>query len=93
MSARRGAGLPGSIGTYAAPVLRIACSAATASTDFGACSTTRSPREFGNLDASGRIARDTFFIGVHPGLTDEMLAYAVERFFADSRLNAAAEDR
>jgi len=50
-------------------------------------------RVFGSLEGSDRIARDTFFIGLHPGLTEEMLAHVVERFerfFADSRLNAAA---
>jgi CDP-6-deoxy-D-xylo-4-hexulose-3-dehydrase len=42
----------------------------------------------GTLERSDRIMRDTFFIGVHPGLTDEMLAYVLERFegfFARSR--------
>jgi CDP-6-deoxy-D-xylo-4-hexulose-3-dehydrase len=37
-------------------------------------------RVAGSLERSDRIMRDTFFIGVHPGLTDEMLAYVVERF-------------
>jgi CDP-6-deoxy-D-xylo-4-hexulose-3-dehydrase len=43
-------------------------------------------RVVGTLDRSDRIMRDTFFIGVHPGLTDEMLAYVIQRFdafFAD----------
>jgi hypothetical protein len=34
--------------------------------------------------------RDTFFIGVHPGLTEEMLAYVIkcfDDFFASSDLN------
>lgn len=47
-------------------------------------------RVFGSLDRSDRIMRDTFFIGVHPGLTDEMLAYVLdrfERFFADAGLS------
>jgi CDP-6-deoxy-D-xylo-4-hexulose-3-dehydrase len=47
-------------------------------------------RVFGTLERSDRIMRDTFFIGVHPGLSDEMLAYVIdrfERFFADARLN------
>jgi CDP-6-deoxy-D-xylo-4-hexulose-3-dehydrase len=45
-------------------------------------------RVSGTLERSDRIMRDTFFIGVHPGLTDEMLAYVLERFegfFARSR--------
>lgn len=49
-------------------------------------------RVHGSLDRSDRIMRDTLFIGVHPGLTDEMLAYVIdrfERFFADARLSAA----
>jgi CDP-4-dehydro-6-deoxyglucose reductase, E1 len=44
-------------------------------------------RIVGKLDRSDRIMRDTFFVGVHPGLTDEMIAYVVdrfERFFADT---------
>lgn len=48
-------------------------------------------RVHGSLDRSDRIMRDTFFIGVHPGLTEETLAYVVERFdrfFADRRLSA-----
>jgi CDP-6-deoxy-D-xylo-4-hexulose-3-dehydrase len=48
-------------------------------------------RVFGNLDESDRIARDTFFIGLHPGLTEEALAYVIARFgsfFADSRVSA-----
>lgn len=39
-------------------------------------------RVSGSLERSDRIMRDTFFIGVHPGLTDEMLAYVLERFDA-----------
>lgn len=49
-------------------------------------------RVFGTLERSDRIARDTFFIGLHPGLTEEMLAYVVDRFdrfFADARLSIA----
>ena len=49
-------------------------------------------RVFGSLERSDRIARDTFFIGLHPGLTEEMLGYVLERFasfFADARLAAA----
>jgi CDP-6-deoxy-D-xylo-4-hexulose-3-dehydrase len=37
-------------------------------------------RVAGTLERSDQIMRDTFFIGVHPGLTDEMLAYVIERF-------------
>jgi len=47
-------------------------------------------RVAGTLELSDRIMRDTFFIGVHPGLTEESLAYVIGRFeayFADGRLN------
>jgi CDP-6-deoxy-D-xylo-4-hexulose-3-dehydrase len=37
-------------------------------------------RVFGSLERSDRIMEDTFFVGVHPGLTDEMLDYVVGRF-------------
>jgi CDP-4-dehydro-6-deoxyglucose reductase, E1 len=37
-------------------------------------------RVVGTLERSDRIVRDTFFIGVHPGLTEEMLAYVIGRF-------------
>ncbi len=37
-------------------------------------------RVAGSLERSDRIMRDTFFVGVHPGLTDEMIAYVIERF-------------
>ena len=37
-------------------------------------------RVVGTLDRSDRIMRDTFFVGVHPGMTDEMLAYVLDRF-------------
>jgi CDP-6-deoxy-D-xylo-4-hexulose-3-dehydrase len=43
-----------------------------------------------SLDRSDRIMRDTFFVGVHPGLSEEMIAYVLERFesfLADRRLN------
>ena len=46
-------------------------------------------RVVGTLERSDRIMRDTFFIGVHPGLTEEMISYTIERFdafFADSAL-------
>ena len=39
----------------------------------------------GSLERSDRVMRDSFFIGVYPGLTDEMLDYVVktfEEFFA-----------
>ena len=36
----------------------------------------------GPLTQSDRIMRDTFFIGVYPGLTEEMLAFVLERFQA-----------
>lgn len=48
-------------------------------------------RVHGSLERSDRIMRDTLFIGVHPGLTDEMLAYVIERFerfFANEGLNS-----
>lgn len=44
-------------------------------------------RVFGTLEQTDRIMRDTFFIGVYPGLTDEMLDFMVQRvaaFFARS---------
>ncbi len=34
----------------------------------------------GELKVSDRIMRDTFFIGIYPGLTEEMLAYVLETF-------------
>jgi CDP-6-deoxy-D-xylo-4-hexulose-3-dehydrase len=39
-------------------------------------------RVHGTLENSDRIMRDTFFIGVYPGLTDEMIRYTLERFDA-----------
>jgi CDP-4-dehydro-6-deoxyglucose reductase, E1 len=36
-------------------------------------------RTYGTLERSDRVMRDTFFIGVYPGLTDPMLAFMVER--------------
>lgn len=42
-------------------------------------------RQVGALEQTDRIMRDTFFIGVYPGLTDEMIAYVLDtfsRFFA-----------
>lgn len=37
-------------------------------------------RVAGTLEVSDRIMRDTFFIGVYPGLTDEMIEYILDRF-------------
>lgn len=37
-------------------------------------------RVFEDLEESDRIMRDTFFIGVYPGLRDEMIAYVIDRF-------------
>jgi len=37
-------------------------------------------RQAGTLERTDRIMRDTFFIGVYPGLTDEMIAYVLETF-------------
>ena len=45
-------------------------------------------RVHGTLEESDRVMRDTFFIGVYPGLTDEMAAFILTRFkefFAASR--------
>jgi CDP-6-deoxy-D-xylo-4-hexulose-3-dehydrase len=39
-------------------------------------------RVHATLEQSDRIMRDTFFVGVYPGLTDEMIAFVVERFHA-----------
>jgi len=39
-------------------------------------------RQAGSLDQTDRIMRDTFFIGVYPGLTDEMIAYMLDTFKA-----------
>ena len=50
-------------------------------------------RVVGTLDRSDQIMRDTFFIGVHPGLSADMLAYVIERvsaFFASSKTRAHA---
>lgn len=44
-----------------------------------------SKRVSGSLERSDRVMRDSFFIGVYPGLTDEMIDYVVktfEEFFA-----------
>jgi CDP-6-deoxy-D-xylo-4-hexulose-3-dehydrase len=37
-------------------------------------------RVHGSLQESDRVMRDTFFIGVYPGLTDEMAEFVLERF-------------
>lgn len=45
-------------------------------------------RVAGPLENSDRVMRDTFFIGVYPGLTDDMLSFMLERihdFFAQRR--------
>jgi len=39
-------------------------------------------RVAGSLERTDRIMRDTFFIGVYPGLTDEMIAYVLDTFRA-----------
>ncbi len=39
-------------------------------------------RQAGSLEGTDRIMRDTFFIGVYPGLTDEMIAYVLDTFAA-----------
>lgn len=36
-------------------------------------------RVVGNLENSDKIMKDTFFIGVWPGMTDEMLEYTIEK--------------
>jgi CDP-6-deoxy-D-xylo-4-hexulose-3-dehydrase len=37
-------------------------------------------RQAGTLDVTDRIMRDTFFIGVYPGLTGEMIQYVLDTF-------------
>jgi CDP-6-deoxy-D-xylo-4-hexulose-3-dehydrase len=32
-------------------------------------------RVVGNLDVTDRVMRDTFWVGVYPGMTDEMIDY------------------
>jgi CDP-6-deoxy-D-xylo-4-hexulose-3-dehydrase len=39
-------------------------------------------RIHGELTGTDRIMRDTFFVGVYPGLTDEMIDYVIEQFHA-----------
>ncbi|MBI3063000.1 MAG: DegT/DnrJ/EryC1/StrS family aminotransferase, partial [Deltaproteobacteria bacterium] len=51
-------------------------------------------RVFGDLTQSDRIMRDTFFIGVYPGLTPEMVDFMIERlkgFFAQFKRSAKSE--
>ena len=51
-------------------------------------------RLFGDLTQSDRIMRDTFFIGVYPGLTPEMVDFMIERlkgFFAQLKRSAKSE--
>lgn len=44
-------------------------------------------RVVGSLDNSTRLIKDSFFIGVYPGITDEMLDYVIRKFkeFFDGR--------
>ena len=49
-------------------------------------------RVAGSLERSDRIMRDTLFVGVYPGLTDEMIRYVIERFerfFSSGRKDGA----
>lgn len=39
-------------------------------------------RVHGTLEESDRIMRDTFFVGVYPGLTEEMVEFILDRFNA-----------
>ena len=39
------------------------------------CIRDRGYRVVGNLDNTDRIMRDTFWVGVYPGMTDEMIDY------------------
>lgn len=47
-------------------------------------------RVHGELSNTERVMRDTFFIGVYPGLTSEMLEFVVDRFAAFFRERARA---
>ena len=49
-------------------------------------------RVFGELTQTNRVMRDTFFIGVYPGLTPEMLEFVIDRFtaFFRERVRASA---
>lgn len=42
-------------------------------------------RVHGDLDRSDRIMRDTFFVGVYPGLSDEAIDHVIERLHAWTR--------
>ncbi len=46
----------------------------------------------GSLEQSDRVMRDTFFIGVYPGLTDEMIEFVLESFgqFFSQRSNRSS---
>ena len=35
-------------------------------------------RVIGNLNVTDKVMNDTFWIGVYPGMTDEMLDYMIE---------------
>ena len=39
-------------------------------------------RVVGSLDNTDRIMRDTFWIGVYPGMTDSMIGYMADSIFA-----------
>jgi CDP-6-deoxy-D-xylo-4-hexulose-3-dehydrase len=39
-------------------------------------------RKAGSLENSDRVMRDTFFIGVYPGITEEMIEFMLDRFHA-----------
>lgn len=46
-------------------------------------------RAVGNLNNSDRVMNQAFWIGVYPGLTEEMLSYVVETFHAATKQLAA----
>ena len=48
----------------------------------------RNYRMSGNLDNTDRVMRDTFWIGLYPGLTDQMLDFAAEKIEAFSGIAA-----
>lgn len=52
-------------------------------------------RVHGRLEKKDRIMRDTFFIGVYPGLTEEMVDFILDRFkgFFDSKSGELAAGR
>jgi CDP-6-deoxy-D-xylo-4-hexulose-3-dehydrase len=45
-------------------------------------------RQAGSLERTDQIMRDTFFIGVYPGLTREMIAYILDTFAAYFKAHA-----